>query len=186
MDRIGAVDDARGLAAGVVDAPFAQHRLEAGVAERVEVAPVVAELVEVQHELRLALESFQDRADEARLHHRVGVADDADLAAREHDAGVVHEVLVVVALLRHLEQQPGIDLGLEPADRVGLARVVLDDDHLEPVARHVLALEVVQQVEALAHAPVEQDERDLRARAPALAQQPRHCRAACCGSSCSP
>src|SRR5688572_20481100 len=121
MNGILQIENTLGFSARVVDAPAPDHFIEARVAKGIEIATHVSELIEVQDDVRSLLELARNSSDKTFLHHGIGIADDADIATTEHDPDVVHQMLVVVASLRHFQQHPGIDLVLKFTDSVGLA-----------------------------------------------------------------
>ena len=94
----------------------------------------------------------------------------ARVLARDHRDGLVDQRREDDFLGLH-EQRPGIDFGRERLECGRHPIVVLDDDYLEGVACDVLLAEIMQQVKAFAHAPVDEDQAEARRRPRALLEQ---------------
>ena len=171
VNRILVIQQPPGFASDIVDASPAHDFFEAWVAEGIEILARITELVKVQDDIGIVFEFGSNGTDEPFFHHCVRIADYADLAPGSNDTRVVHQMLMIVTTVRHLQQQPCIDLILERADGIRNAGVVFDDDDFEEVAVNVLLAEVVQQVKAFANAPVHEDQTDLGPQTGALFNQ---------------
>src|SRR2546428_13836260 len=67
-------------------------------------------------------------------------------------------MLVVVALGWHLEDQPRIHLILKFLDSRRFSGIILDDNNFEQITLNTLLAEIVQNVKALSHTPIHQDQ----------------------------
>ena len=117
----------------------------------------------MQNRVRMVLELGDDGSDEPGLHHCIGIADDAYISLSSNDSGVVHQVLVIVAIPRHLQQKPRVDLVFERANNIGYAGVILDDDDFEQITINILFAQIVEQVKAFTNAPIQQNQADFGA-----------------------
>src|SRR5262249_54558638 len=103
----------------------------------------------------------------------------ADVALGGEDTHVVKAVLVKEVVAGITKDNPLVEdwvpVGIvqSAAQTSGFAVVELQPDQLIFGAGDRLAIEVVEAVEALAHAPVDQDDADLGPGTPRVEQQPR-------------
>ena len=162
MHRILSIENTRGNAVHIVNAAVPDHLLEAGIVEGIEVFTRVTELIDVKDDIGILLKSLHDAFNKIWSNHRVRISYHDDLSVGDGNSCVVHEMLVVTAVFGHFEEQPAVDLILDFLQGLELARKIFDEDDLEIIPRHSLLVQIMQQMKALAHTPIEEHETDPR------------------------
>ena len=103
---------------------------------------------------------LDDSRNEARTHQSIEIADDDDIAAREGDSGVVHEMLVVIDIGRHLQRGPDIDPIVIRPKAFEDPIVEFEIDHLDIIRIDRLITQIMDNMRTFPDAPIEQDEAD--------------------------
>jgi hypothetical protein len=167
VDLVGTVVQPQGNVALPVDGSLLHDLLDARIIERVKGGIGVADFIEMNHGIGFLGESLEQALQENGTEDRIRVANDADISLGRQQAHVVHAVLVVHIIAGITQHNPFIQEGVttwtrgdHPVQIFRFPLVEFHPDQLIIPAIHALAIEVVQAVEALADAPVDEDDTD--------------------------
>jgi hypothetical protein len=155
MQRIDLIHNTGRFSFNVVETTRTYNFLERRIIKRVKISSHVAELIEMKHGPFVLVKMPYNRFDEAPFDHRIRIAQDDNVAPRKRQSAVIHKMFVVDAGFGHLHQNPGIHLLGELFQRFGNPRVIFDEHHLELIAVDALTSEIMQQMKAFSHVPVQ-------------------------------
>src|SRR5437016_5346274 len=68
----------------------------------------------MQHNIRILLKEAKNRFNETFFDNRIRVTNSNDIASAENEAHIVHEMLMVVCVLRDAHNHPPINGGVSP------------------------------------------------------------------------
>jgi hypothetical protein len=120
----------------------------------------------VQHYAVVLGKHRDNSVDECIAKYSVRIAYADDITAANGNAEVIHHVLMVITILRHIEHDPLIDshgtvFNQHVLELLGLTTIIFNPNQLIILARRFLPVKICKRMQAFPHAPVEQDDTDL-------------------------
>src|SRR5687768_11536026 len=109
MKRIYVIPESGRFSILPVDCARAENLRDARIVERIKSLVIVSHLIKVQHYAVVLGKHRDNSVDECIAKYSVRIAYADDITAANGNAEVIHHVLMVITILRHIEHDPLID-----------------------------------------------------------------------------